>query len=111
MDREFASTAGNIGDGGLIPGSGRFSGVGNGNPLQYSCLENPMDRGAWPATVQRVAKESDTSKRLNIHMCIFFFFSLNWASRTPVGLPRVFHYATMFSTILSMVLIDPQCSV
>ena len=65
-------------------------GGGDGNPLQYSCLENPMDRGAWPATVQRVAKESDTSKRLNIHMCIFFFFSLNWASRTPVGLPSEF---------------------
>ena len=39
-----------------IPGSGRFSGEGNGNPLQYSCLENPMDRGAWWATVHRVAK-------------------------------------------------------
>ena len=37
----------NEGDPGSIPGSGRFSGEGNGNPLQYSCLENPMDRGAW----------------------------------------------------------------
>ena len=37
-------------DTGLIPGSGRSSGEGNGNPLQYSCLENPMDRGAWRAT-------------------------------------------------------------
>ena len=36
-----------VGDPGSIPGSGRFSGEGNGNPLQYSCLENPMDRGAW----------------------------------------------------------------
>ena len=36
---------------GSIPGSGRFPGEGNGNPLQYSCLENPMDRGAWYATV------------------------------------------------------------
>ena len=39
-----------------IPGLGRSPGVGNGNPLQYSCLENPMDRGAWQATVQRVEK-------------------------------------------------------
>ena len=39
-----------------IPGSGRSPGEGNGNPLQYSCLENPMDRGAWRATVHRVAK-------------------------------------------------------
>ena len=44
----------NAGDMGLIPGSGRFPGGGHGNPLQYSCLDNPMDRGAWQATVQRV---------------------------------------------------------
>ena len=46
----------NAGDTGLIPGSGRSSGVGNGNPLQYSCLGNPRDRGAWQATVHGVAK-------------------------------------------------------
>ena len=46
----------NAGDAGLIPGSGRSPGGGNGNPLQYSCLENPMDRGAWRATVHGVAK-------------------------------------------------------
>ena len=44
------------GDPGLIPGSGRSSGEGNGNPLQYSCLENPMDRGVWQATVHGIAK-------------------------------------------------------
>ena len=42
-----------------IPGSGKFPGEGNGNPLQYSCLGNPMDRGAWQASVHGVAKESD----------------------------------------------------
>ena len=41
---------------GSIPGLGRYPGAGNGNPLQYSCLKNPMDRGAWWATVQGVAK-------------------------------------------------------
>ena len=49
-------SAGNVGDLGLIPGSGRSLGEGNGNPLQYSCLENSMDRGAWWATVYGVAK-------------------------------------------------------
>ena len=44
------------GDAGLIPGSGRSPGEGNGNPLQYSCLENPMDREAWLAIVHEVAK-------------------------------------------------------
>ena len=46
----------NAGDASLIPGSGRFPGGGNGNPLQYSCLENSMDRVAWWATVYGVAK-------------------------------------------------------
>ena len=45
-----------VGDGGSIPGSGRSPGKGNGNPLQYSCLENPMDREAWWATVHGVSK-------------------------------------------------------
>ena len=46
----------NAGDVGSIPGSGRSPGVGNGNPLQYSCLKNPMGRGAWQTTVLGVAK-------------------------------------------------------
>ena len=47
---------GDAGDTGSIPGSGRSPGEGNGNPLQYSCMENPMDRGIWQATIHRVAK-------------------------------------------------------
>jgi len=50
------ANAGDIRDGGSIPRSGRSPGEGLGNPLQYSCLENPTDRGAWRATVHRVAK-------------------------------------------------------
>ena len=46
----------NAGDPGLIPGSGRSPGEGNGNPLQYSCPENPMDRGAWQASVHGVTR-------------------------------------------------------
>ena len=46
----------NAGDMGSIPGSGRSPGARNGNPLQYSCLENPMERGAWWAALHRVAK-------------------------------------------------------
>ena len=51
----------NAGDKGLIPGSGRSPGEGNGNPLQYSCLESPKDRGAWQVIVHEVAKELDMS--------------------------------------------------
>ena len=50
------ANVGDVRDGGLIPGSGRFPGRGHGNPLQYSCLENPMEKGAWWATVFRVTK-------------------------------------------------------
>ena len=50
------ANAGDTRDLGSIPGSGRFPGVGHGNPLQYSCLENSMDRGAWQGTVHRAEK-------------------------------------------------------
>ena len=53
---DLSSNAGDIGDPGLIPESGRFPGQGNGNPLQYSCLENSMDRASWWAAVHGVAK-------------------------------------------------------
>ena len=58
------ANTGDAGDAGSIPGSERFPGGGNGNPLQYSCLENPMDRGAWQATVHGVAK---SRTRLSMH--------------------------------------------
>ena len=54
--KNLPASAGDIRDSGSVPGLGRSPGGGNGNPLQYSCLENPMDRGAWRATVHGVAK-------------------------------------------------------
>ena len=53
---DVKASACNAGDLGLIPGLGRYPGEGNGNPLQYSCLENPMDRGAWCTIVHGVTK-------------------------------------------------------
>ena len=61
------ANAGYAGDVGSIPGSGRSPGEGNGNPLQCSCLENPMDRAACWAAVQGVTKDSDTTERLSHH--------------------------------------------
>ena len=57
----LGTSAGDIGNTGLILGSERSPGEGNGNPLQYSCLENSMGRGAWRATSHGIAKELDTT--------------------------------------------------
>ena len=62
---EVKASACNVGDLGSIPGSVRSPGEGNGTPLQYSCLENPMDGGALEGTVHRGRKESDTTERLH----------------------------------------------
>ena len=62
------------GDPGLIPGSGRSPGEGNSNPLQYFCLENPMNRGAWRAIVHGVTKDSDTTDQLSTLESNFWIF-------------------------------------
>ena len=67
MVKNPPSDDGDVRDTGSIPGSGRFPGGGNGNPLQYSCLENPMDRGAWWATVHGVMKNHTRLKGLSKH--------------------------------------------
>ena len=64
MVKNLPANAGNVRDTGLIPGSGISPGVGSGNPFQYSCLENPMDRGVWWATVHGVTK---SGTRLSTH--------------------------------------------
>ena len=64
---EVKTFACNAGDLGSIPGSGISPGEGNGNPLQYSCLENPKDGDAWWATVRGFRKESDRTERLHFH--------------------------------------------
>ena len=67
--KNVTANAEDLRDTGSILRLGRFPGGGHGNPVQYSCLENPMDRGAWHATVQGVAKSQTRLKQLNIHTC------------------------------------------
>ena len=67
MVKNPPSNAGDIRDAGWIPGSGISPGGGHGSPLQYSYLENPMDRGAWQVTVYRVAKSQTQLKTENIY--------------------------------------------
>ena len=79
---EVKASACNAGDLGSIPGSGRSPGEGNGNPLQYSCLENPMDGGAWWATVHRVAK---SQTRLSDFTSLETHFRMKDKHRLKVG--------------------------
>ena len=68
----------NAGDLGLTPGSGRSPGEGNGNPLQYSCLENPMDREAWQTTVYGITKSQTTMSDFTFTFTHPFKLQLLW---------------------------------
>ena len=87
-------TAGDIRDMGSIPGSGRSPGGGPGNPLQYSCLENPMDRGARQATVHGVAKSRTQLKALNTHACTWKACEANCMFQ-PWSQVSLFHNVTI----------------
>ena len=67
MVKDSPANAKEVKDPGSIPGLGRSPGGGHGNALQYSCLENTMERGAWPATVRRVTKNQTQLKQRSIH--------------------------------------------
>ena len=67
--KNLPANAGDVKDMGSIPGSGASPVGGNGNPVQFSCLENPIDRGAWQATVHRVTKSLTQLKQLSMHEC------------------------------------------
>ena len=80
--KSLPASAGDTRDMGVIPGLGRSPGEGNGYPLQYSCLENSMDRGAWVGYSPWGHKESDTTERLTEfklvrHTAVLGFFSVN----------------------------------
>ena len=76
MVKNTPASAGEVRDTGSIPESGRSPGKEHGNSLQYSHLENPEDRGAWPDVVHRVAKSWTQLKRLNTHVKSYFKYPL-----------------------------------
>ena len=86
---EDKASACNAGDPGSIPGLGRSPGEGNGNLLQYSCLENPMDRGAWQATVHGVAKSrTRLSDFISLHLHLYGLPSCHQCSLYTQGKDR-----------------------
>ena len=103
---EVKASACNVGDLGSIPGLGRSPEEGNGNPLQYSCLENPMDGGAWWATVHRVAKSrtrlSDFTFTLSILWhCLSLGLELKLTFSSPVATAEFSKFAGILSAALS----------
>ena len=96
--KNLPTNAGDVRDLGLIPGSGRSPRGGHGNPLEYSCLENPTHRGAWWAAVRAVAKCQTRLKQLSMHVCIcikwqFYLF--------PSNLDTFSFSCLIFSTMLN----------
>ena len=81
--KNLSANAVNTGDEGSKPGSGRSPGGENGNTLQYSCLENPMDRGALGVRVYRVTKESNMTKQLSTHALIIKIYNINNSFLVP----------------------------
>ena len=100
------ASAYNVVDLGSIPGSGRSPGEGNGNPLQYPCLENPMDRGAWWTTLHAVA-ESDTTEPL--HFTSFTFIKRLF-SASSLSAIRVVSSAYLKLLILLLAILVPSCA-
>ena len=91
MVKNPPANAGDLRDMGLIPGSGRSPGEGHDNPLQYSCLENHMDRGAWRATVHRFAKSDTTEETYHAHnkstLCRCLKFIYHAKSQSKIQMP------------------------
>ena len=107
MVKDPPAIAGDSGDTGLVPGLGRYPGGGNDNPLQYSCLKNPMNRGTWWATVHGVIKSQTRLSDLGTHTCKLLLLSCSVMSNSvrPHGLQ---HARLPFSwSLLRLMSIEP----
>ena len=106
--KNLPASAGDIGDVGLIPGSGRSTGEGNGNPLQCSCLEDPRDRGSWWASVYGVAQSWTRPTRLSSSSVNIFLLLYIISLRTSLVAQTVKHLSTMWETwVQSLAREDP----
>ena len=102
---DIKESACNAGDLGSIPGMGRSLGEGNGNPLQCSCLENPMDRGAWRAAVHGVT-ELDMTEWLSLSLLLFLLYFLKMLRNTSSIILKNLLY--LFSVFFPVLLFNPS---
>ena len=92
MIKNTHANTGDLRDMSSIPDLGRSLGGGHGNPFRYSCLENPMERGAWKATVHKVTKSWTKLKRLSMHAALYLGMSTArsfWNSNTPMRYEKI----------------------
>ena len=103
MVKNLPANAGDIRDLGSVPGWGRSPGGGHGNPLQNSCLENPMDRGAWQYTVHGVTNSGTQLKQLSTHRRAFCLWGLHYSLRCSW---RPFIYLSQFPHRVRVIIIN-----
>ena len=121
VGKEFACNAGDTGDKSLILGSGRPSGGGHGNPLQYSCMENAMDRGAWQTIIHMDTKSRTRLKWPSTHphmlviidmKCIFLHLLAIWISPSlPCPYLNCFHFSMAFSFLIDFQVLLLCCNI
>ena len=99
MVKNLPASAGNFRDAGLLPGSGRSLGEGNGNPLQYSFLGNPMDRGAWQATVHGVT-ELNMAECLTKLLGVYMSITISQILTAPYSLVTISLFSTSVTSVL-----------
>ena len=99
MVKNLPASAGNLRDAGLLPGSGRSPGEGNGNPFQYSFLGNPMDRGAWQATVHGVT-ELNMAECLTKLLGVYMSITISQIPTAPYPLVTISLFSTSVTSVL-----------
>ena len=111
MVKNLPANVGDKRDSGSVPGLGRFPGVGNGNPLQYSCLENSMDRKAWWATVHEVAKSWTRPNNQHTYTIPYKSFSLHLKPRVlllPIKSYTVWSPLLLYLPLIAHPLLQPN---
>ena len=100
MVKNLLANEGDVRDSGSIPGLEKYPGAGHGNPVQYSCLENPMDRGAWRATIHRVTEHLDTTESPSVYLKLTQHCKPTMCAKSLQSCPTLRPYAAQPARLL-----------